>query len=565
MLCYSPFGTPKNSDENLDYESYWYMGSTETFRANVAFSLYGILQGRQDKGCTEATYINSFFTTHGVQTFIEAMRLSGYLGGEGTGNSADDIFYAGGDGTPGFSSVCTRDIEDDGYEADAFSYGNGYGLKNAMGKAGTQRFPNAVSYTLGCYDGVFRLESFQGATCARPYFTASLEVYQSATASLANMGCAAIYDSQYSGLYSTSNYFDDNGNENQGQGGNYFEEDEADNLPTISYPLDLLKYSQSCSIRLYPDMCPDPHGKLKKYVEDFHRAMRLVVVYKKPMETQEFHSTPPVFLLTCGFIMLGMAVFFHIRHRNDPIGPALARKTNTTSGPHKHQVTSDTKKEQVTNETQKEEVTSEIQKEQVTNEIRKDQVPSTISILGTKSTQFALAAAGTVVANISSSIVSNFFKRSVSKASHVGDREEFEVGTFIFLRGLKGASHLNGCSGRIGSITSASFSKEKRYLVILDVVDSQFPELSVKYENLEYDPRTELKQKREAKCWGVEDENSGVSSLPSEMSSDFGDLYHSNSSDNGVKEMLMHPPHQAHHAVASRSMLSGPPSLSVLM
>ena len=53
-------------------DEYWYMGRTPCFRAQAAFSLYGIPKDHMDislsgSKCHKATFINSFFTTLGVE------------------------------------------------------------------------------------------------------------------------------------------------------------------------------------------------------------------------------------------------------------------------------------------------------------------------------------------------------------------------------------------------------------------------------------------------------------------------------------------------------------------
>jgi len=46
-------------------------------QCNAAYSLYGVLSGDNSKGCNRDTYINSFFTTEGVEAFTSAF---GYVG-----------------------------------------------------------------------------------------------------------------------------------------------------------------------------------------------------------------------------------------------------------------------------------------------------------------------------------------------------------------------------------------------------------------------------------------------------------------------------------------------------
>jgi len=62
-------------------EDYWWMGMQPCTGANVAFSLYGILTTEttflpQQYHCSKGRYINSFYTTDGLQTFVALMGLN---------------------------------------------------------------------------------------------------------------------------------------------------------------------------------------------------------------------------------------------------------------------------------------------------------------------------------------------------------------------------------------------------------------------------------------------------------------------------------------------------------
>jgi hypothetical protein len=52
---------------------HWYMGCTQCFRANVAYSLYGVKTDKDapssGSACLSPYYINSFFTTAGIESF----------------------------------------------------------------------------------------------------------------------------------------------------------------------------------------------------------------------------------------------------------------------------------------------------------------------------------------------------------------------------------------------------------------------------------------------------------------------------------------------------------------
>jgi len=58
-------------------EYFWYMGRTQCFKANAAYSLYGVLKGESEGSnpCKKKTYINSFFTTFGVESFAGPLGL----------------------------------------------------------------------------------------------------------------------------------------------------------------------------------------------------------------------------------------------------------------------------------------------------------------------------------------------------------------------------------------------------------------------------------------------------------------------------------------------------------
>ena len=197
----------------------WYMGLAPCYRANAAYSLYGVLKGEKDTGCNAKTFINSFFTTRGVQTFTEYMEYAGNT--FSSGNNNDDDAYAG-----GVSAACEAVQSDDynGYD-DAYAYQHNANL----GKGYT-------SYGVGCSaDGEYVEKTFQGQYCsesAKSRVTDSLSTFNQ---EMAGISCQSIFSSS--------------GNEENDGGA----------------PVELLTFSQSCSVLEYPGACPDPHGKLLKY------------------------------------------------------------------------------------------------------------------------------------------------------------------------------------------------------------------------------------------------------------------------------------------------------------
>jgi hypothetical protein len=197
-------------------DNYWYMGRTPCYRANVAYSLYGVPKGQktQHNPCRRKQYINSFFTTHGVETFAGSMGIENY------GDATDQctVYSNGGNNNNG----------DDGYPA----------MNNA------RLYPNYSSYTTTCTaDGDFVQSIFQGAYCTGSADNVTtlgeLEVLNSA---VANMGCVQVWNSSVS-------YDDDQNNNNNNNNNN---DDEQYGI------YGLLSYSDSCSPLEYPNSCPDP-------------------------------------------------------------------------------------------------------------------------------------------------------------------------------------------------------------------------------------------------------------------------------------------------------------------
>ena len=243
------------------------MGYTQTYRANAAFSLYGVLKGYRDHGCKKATFINSFFTRYGAQTFVQALQLNGYLGGyRGSERDHQDIYadYS-------FTSVCHRELSDDD--------GGGPYMNDFA-------HPNSISYTLGCSsDLTFEIQSFLGARCVLGRFSGVYDELKEQNEDLGELGCALLYDSgstpynynqqqDWDYDYTIDDYFESDSS----NGGYDVDEENLAIVPEIVHPLDLIKYSQSCSIAFSAVSCPDPYGLVKSYYVKLSRATRLNVV-----------------------------------------------------------------------------------------------------------------------------------------------------------------------------------------------------------------------------------------------------------------------------------------------
>lgn len=195
----------------------WYMGHTQCYRANVAYSLYAVPYGQAipENPCQKSNFINSFFTTHGVEYFSNTMGIDN---GDATANCE---VYAGGD--------------------DDF-----YANHNVAGENGYMLYPNYSSYTTTCsIDGSFVQGLFKGAYCSSRDGVNTLDTLDDFNAIVDDMTCVQVYNAANSG----GNYQDDDGNNN---GDRQLEGDDG--------LAGLLAYSDTCAILEYPLACPDPFG-----------------------------------------------------------------------------------------------------------------------------------------------------------------------------------------------------------------------------------------------------------------------------------------------------------------
>jgi hypothetical protein len=196
------------------------MGSVPSFRANVAYSLYGILKGDTDSGCNKRTFINSFHTTQGLESFTNAMAGAGLT----------DLFeiYDGEDHDDSVNVVTSTCNQDDEESADGDD-----GMYNG------QKYYQSTSYGLGCSaDGErhFAIHTYSGAYCDANAIVSTTDELEELNEKLSLSKCIPIYAGGYYSM----------------------DDDEMD------YPLDVLATSRACRIHDGSGSCPDPYGLLKK-------------------------------------------------------------------------------------------------------------------------------------------------------------------------------------------------------------------------------------------------------------------------------------------------------------
>lgn len=133
--AHSLYPTNPGSGEDEDNEGYeyWYMNGFPHFRANAAYSLYGILKNGKSKerggtACHKGTYINSFFTNRGVETLAYPFSV-----------------------VDAYGAVPTSQCNDEGGDQDG---------RELSGDRGAEE-----SYGLGCFNGQFVYGEYEGGSC----------------------------------------------------------------------------------------------------------------------------------------------------------------------------------------------------------------------------------------------------------------------------------------------------------------------------------------------------------------------------------------------------------------
>jgi hypothetical protein len=333
-----------DADDDEEIEN-WYMGRTQCFRANAAYSLYGVLKGESARGCNPLTYINSFFTDYGVEVFSSAMGYAGvqnpeerYLedaeqddSNEDEDDSSDDdeeddedeegddtddqhngddnIEYAYGDDYfnvdhGAYYTDENRSVNSKCYTTGSgnIQNGNGYGYSTH----GKKNYGEYTSYGIGCSGKKFVRQTFQGAFCDGNDILEIDDELKSFNTAIQHASCVQIYSS-------TAN----NGSSSTANAGSYDDDDESEGGDeegfTAQEALDLLKYSSACSIREFPRECPDPYGKLSKY----NRVIERATGSRLSRATEDVRDTISMALFLTGLIMAVASFTFNRRKKKN--------------------------------------------------------------------------------------------------------------------------------------------------------------------------------------------------------------------------------------------------------
>ena len=214
----------------------WYMGNTQCYRANAAYSLYGVKAGDDvpAHACRKQYYINSFFTKNGMQDLGSLLGLENY-----------------GDAT----SQCTmtdnaNDDQENEENENSFQHN-------------VQLYPNAQSSTTYCASGKFVTAMSTGAYCTGTGDLQLIDTLSDLNIELGSVNCALAFSADNSNENENNNE-DENQDERrlEGEEDGEDEDEQADEEKTI---WDVLSYSSACSIVAYPKDCPDPYGVKRKY------------------------------------------------------------------------------------------------------------------------------------------------------------------------------------------------------------------------------------------------------------------------------------------------------------
>lgn len=269
----------ENGQETGD-TALWYLGATQCFRANAAYTLYGLkanteLDEAESSPCNSSTYINSFFTKYGLESF---------------GNGLIDYDQYG------VSSYCTAADDGGGNDDDNFWKS----LQNNQ-----LLYPNAVSYGTGCsaIGGDFVLASFTGPSCRGVGFLQTLDEMEDFNAELAALDCVRIFKASKQEMTEDDGAVEDDaaGDDAVGDDAVAQEYNAANANGGVYY---LLMHSQVCSLLEYPLGCPDPHGIKAK------QDQRL---YNKTMS--QARAVPLVMPILTAILLLGSGLLYWLTVR----------------------------------------------------------------------------------------------------------------------------------------------------------------------------------------------------------------------------------------------------------
>jgi hypothetical protein len=258
----------QNNNQNQQQNSYWYSSFAPCYRANVAYTVYGVKvddTGTYKTGgeCNKkGNYIGSYFTTNGVEDFFNMLTQAGVgmwksyddngEGGNGDNNKGDD------DEMGDCQVISNNQAGDNGEnnnnnKQEAAQYD--YTANNR------KMYGETTSAGLGCSNKhKFAVKMYQGAYCderAVLDVTDNLETLNDELEDSAQ--CVLIYSAAVEAVAAAEDDGADADAENEQENE---EQQQQQQQQEINNAGDLLVNSEACNVRLFPQTCPDPHGLL---------------------------------------------------------------------------------------------------------------------------------------------------------------------------------------------------------------------------------------------------------------------------------------------------------------
>ena len=240
--------------------------------------------------CHKESYINSFHTTFGAESFAGPLGLgidtansycttNGYQ--DGNDNEGDDAAYA------------EAQVDDD-YLGDDYVF---YNYADDFTSQGT-----------GCSaSGAFVIDNYNGAFCNGQEYNSTINRLDDFNALLHNVDCQQIYDS--------SNYNNDDHRqlklalgEDQGiadsdkkERGLEQEDYDFENMAAVQ----ILSFSKSCSLSQSPYDCPDPYGRKRLYAKNIQHALTYKTGSRRDMGTKALNISAWIALVAAIGLMAG--------------------------------------------------------------------------------------------------------------------------------------------------------------------------------------------------------------------------------------------------------------------
>ena len=276
-------------------EYYWYMGRTQCFKANAAYSLYGVLKGENPKMkggsfCHKESFINSFHTTFGAESFAGPLGL-----GVDTANSyCTTNGYQDGDNNEGDDAAYAEAQVDDDYLGDDYVF---YNYADDFTSQGT-----------GCSaDGAFVIDNYNGAFCNGQEYNSTINTLDDFNAALYDMECQQIFDSsnynndQHRQLKLALGEDQDIADSDKKERGLEQEDYDFENMAAYQ----ILSFSKSCSLTQSPHDCPDPYGRKRLYAKNINKALTYKTGSRRDMGTKAMNITAWIALVTAIGLLAG--------------------------------------------------------------------------------------------------------------------------------------------------------------------------------------------------------------------------------------------------------------------